>query len=453
MKKNTQTILIVEDEFIVANDLRMMVEAAGYSVLAIAASYMQAKNALAIERPDWVLLDIMLLSPETGIDLAKDLQLLQIPFIYISANTNQQTFELAKLTRPFGFLVKPFREKNLLLMLEIAQNRLEVEKELNQRKQTLISVSTDQIIGRAPKLLDVLNKVQLVAPTNSSVLITGDSGTGKERIAKMIHDVSKRKNHSLVTVNCGALPQNLVESELFGHERGAFTGAMQRRLGKFEQAHQSTIFLDEIGELSLDAQVKLLRVLQENEIERVGGSKIIPIDVRVIAATNRDLEIEVAAGRFRLDLYYRLHVFPIELPPLRERKDDIPLLVAHFLEKFSHGFQLPAPAISNNAIQKLIDYHWPGNIRELEHLIERYFVLYSGKSITEFTLPKNETIDNVTQVPLNSLEDVERDHILKALQQTEGRVSGINGAASLLKITAQTLYTKIKKLGIKSGYK
>lgn len=452
MKNTVQTILIVEDEFIVANDLRMIVEAAGYKVLAISASYIQAKNAIAIERPDWVLVDIMLLGPESGIDLAKDLQLLHIPFIYISANTNQQTFELAKQTRPFGFLVKPFREKNLLLMLEIAQNRLEVEKETNRQISKLEAISSEKIIGNSPLLKDVLQKAQLVAATNSSVLIMGESGTGKEYIAKMIHEISSRNKYSLVTVNCGALPSNLIESELFGHERGAFTGAMQRHLGKFEQANKSTIFLDEIGELPLDAQVKLLRVLQEKEIERVGGTKTIPVDVRVIAATNRNLEAEVAAGRFRLDLYYRLNVFPIDLPPLKDRLVDIPLLLHHFLEKFANNFQMPAPIITQNAIDKLKNYDWPGNIRELEHLIERYFVLYSGKTITEFILPKMRTIEVDNFSPLDSLEDVERDHILKALKRTHGRVAGVNGAAALLKITAQTLYAKIKKLGIKSGY-
>ncbi|MGE8242758.1 MAG: sigma-54-dependent transcriptional regulator, partial [Sphingobacterium sp.] len=305
-------ILIVEDEFIVANDLKMILKRNGYQVIGIASSVLQATTIIETQKPDWVLLDIILKGTETGINLAVQLNERHTPFLFISANTNQGILEAVKETKPYGFLTKPFREKDLLIMLDIAKERFNTEKKGQKPlvKATESKYGEEAIVGSSPALKEVLSQVRLVAPTDTSVLLLGESGTGKERVAQSIHLLSLRQQQPLVVVNCAAIPLSLIESELFGHEKGAFTGAQNRRIGKFEQASGGTIFLDEIGELPLEAQTKLLRVLQEQEIDRVGGDLPIKINVRIIAATNRNLEQEVAMGNFRLDLYYRLNIFP-----------------------------------------------------------------------------------------------------------------------------------------------
>jgi two-component system, NtrC family, response regulator HydG len=455
-----EKILIVEDEFIVANDLKIMLTRAGFQVTGIAASVVQARKLIAEKKPDWVLLDIILKGDKTGIDLAWELIPMELPFLYISANTNQSTLEAVKETQPYGFMVKPFREKDLLVMLDIARYRYGIEKGIMGRHENAASKNIDGIVGQSAKLQSVLDKIKIVAPTETSVLILGESGTGKERVAHAVHELSQHKDNAFITVNCAALPESLVESELFGYERGAFTGANASRAGKFEQAHNGTIFLDEIGELPLDAQVKLLRVLQEKEVERIGGNGIIKINVRVIAATNRSLEKEVAEGRFRLDLYYRLNVFPVELPPLRDRKEDIEVLANHFLKKYAGKTHRDITSITPAAMNQLINYNWPGNIRELEHLIERNVLLARGNSIASFDIPLVQGTVQVTPAgetmvvsgPLRSMEDMEREHITAALQQCGGKVFGPGGAAELLKMPPTSLYSKMKKLGIQQEY-
>jgi len=303
------------------------------------------------------------------------------------------------------------------------------------------------IIGHSPKLLVLLEKIRVVAPSSSTVLITGESGTGKEKIAQSIHQYSAYSTMPMVTVNCATLPPALIESELFGHEKGAFTGAGSKRIGKFEQANRSTLFLDEIGELPLDAQVKLLRVLQEKEIERLGGNETKKIDVRVIAATNRNLEKEVAEGRFRLDLYYRLNIFPLEVPSLRDRKEDIEELASYFLKKYSQRVISIAP----KAMEQLKQYNWPGNIRELEHLIERSALMTSGQEINSFEITMmDDHLRNDNRI--KTMEEMEREHILHALKACNGKVFGPGGAAEVLNLPPTTLYSKMKKLGIKQGY-
>jgi len=640
-----QKVLIVEDEFIVANNLSLILTKANYEICGIASSVDEAKILVDKYDPTWVLLDIFLGDGSQGTDLASFLCAKGIAFIYISANTNQSILEVAKATQPYGFLVKPFRERDLLIMLDIAyekhmqnlqvvyQQELVVQKQLkllihatfdpleklsrvsgilqtlvsfdlmririlkdgnsksaeytlirsgfdeyhilnqqnliaqlgfsgqfatwfencfdsdvfekiyngndylqlletdscekllsrkyslaskiifsiqfenfglahisfynrrpsgyipnqiislkksaNVLSRLLLSLDIDKqeiyrvkaplkmddlpvtanlpiaafedIIGNSPILMSVLDKVSLVAHTQSSVLILGDSGTGKEKIARCIHKLSDRKTNPIITVNCAALPKDLIESELFGHEKGAFTGAIEKRTGKFELADGGTIFLDEIGELPLDAQVKLLRVLQEREIEYVGGSKTIKVNVRVIAATNRKLEKEVAEGRFRLDLYYRLNVFPIELPALKERKSDIPLLANYFLKKFSILLGKPPLILSKLALSQLEAYDWPGNIRELEHLLERSLVITSGAIIETINIPvkTTEMLSAVGQDKiLKTLEEIESDHILKVLKSCKGKIGGAGGAAEILGLPASTLNSKIKKLGI-----
>lgn len=458
MKKN---ILIVEDQFIEANNLQMILEKAGYKVCGIARSVPVALEMVEREKPDLVLLDIFLQGNLTGIDLARKLRELNIGFVYLSANSNQKTLNEAKVTRPYGFLVKPFREKDILVTLDIAWYLHEQYLSTHQPVQNH-RASADQadspafksIIGNSRLLKRLFETVLMVAPSETSVFILGESGTGKEKIAESIHTLSPRKGKPFVKVNCAALPATLIESELFGHERGAFTGAFEKRMGKFEQADGGSIFLDEIGEMPLEIQSKLLRVLQEKEIERIGGRHTLKIDVRIIAATNRDLEKEIAEGRFRMDLYYRLNVFPVTLPPLRDRKEDIPLLAAYFMQQFAKQTGKTVKSIASEALEKLIRYDWPGNIRELENQLERAVLLAQGNAITDFTLhdlaPKKALPE--TTGKLKTIDENERDHIIAALRKCNGKISGEGGAAELLQINVSTLNARIKKHNIKKEH-
>lgn len=315
----------------------------------------------------------------------------------------------------------------------------------------------NNIISTSPAYKPVLKQVDQVAETDATVLILGETGTGKELLARALHQLSRRADRPMIKVNCGALPENLIESELFGHEKGAFTGAYQQKKGRFELADKGTIFLDEIGELHLDLQVKLLRVLQEGEFDRIGGTKPIKVDVRVIAATNRHLEQLVQEGKFRQDLYYRLNVFPIYNIPLRERRDDIPLLVQHFVQKFSQKMGRPITNIPQKAVDKLMHYSFPGNVRELENIIERAVILSTNQTLNieaafDFsaapTTAKVGEVSIMTPGTFKSLEDLQRDYIIEALRYSGGQVSGENGAAMLLQMNDKTLYSKIKKLNI-----
>lgn len=333
--------------------------------------------------------------------------------------------------------------------LLVYKKQLEQENvHLQEQITTLLNFS--EIVGNGPKMQAVYEKMEVVSPSSSTVIILGETGTGKELIARAIHNSSPRKNRIMVKVNCAALPAHLIESELFGHEKGAFTGASERRIGKFELANEGTIFLDEIGELPLDLQVKLLRVLQEREFERLGGSNTVKVNVRIVAATNRDLQHEVNAGKFRSDLYYRLNVFPITLPPLRERSEDIPVLANYFLKRYSKSVGLRLNSICPNVIEKLLGYNWPGNIRELEHLIERSVLLNSGSILTTVHLPGQQAENEVQleSLPAKTLEEMERVHVINILRNCSGKISGSGGAADLLQIPASTLHSKMKKLNI-----
>jgi formate hydrogenlyase transcriptional activator len=337
--------------------------------------------------------------------------------------------------------------------LQRYRDRLEVENAYLQ-EQIHEERGWEGIIGESPAIREVLRRVQQVAPVDTTVLLTGETGTGKELIARALHEGSSRKARALIKINCGAIPHGVVESELFGHERGAFTGALQRRIGRFELAHTSTLFMDEVGELPLDTQVKLLRVLQEREFERVGATRPQAVDVRLIAATNRDLETEVGEGRFRADLFYRLNVFPIRVPPLRERPSDIPLLVQHFLNQFSRKLAKPLRKMTSDSLARLQAYTWPGNIRELQNVVERACVLADGPvvEIQGGMLPANRiAVDDglsVVEGPIVRLDENERNHIRRALAATKGKVHGAGGAAELLGINANTLRSRMRKLGI-----
>ncbi len=648
-------ILVVEDELIVGADLQHMLQRAGNVVCGVAASFEEAVGLVETCQPGIVLLDIHLQGERTGIDLALYLKEQDIPFIFLSANNNESVLEAARATHPYGFLVKPFREKDVLVALDIAHYRhahsqeaklrreqslqmaltgimastipweerlgkmastlqpaipfdfiiLGLKKtddnplgacaffrigfdeyqtiripdlcahlpatlaqldtmaagvaaggpqifngedfeslcrrepikkllaqkfqlfsnvvvpvkitrggvfvfsflsrrtdaytndhlQLMQRLQPSLCVTIDrllafdeiqkltdqlrhensylqeevkrnsnfeEIIGESHAILHVLDQVAQVAPMSTSVLLLGESGTGKELIARAIHGLSPRKDKLMVKVNCAALPANLIESELFGHEKGAFTGALDKRIGKFELANGGTIFLDEIGEMPLELQTKLLRVLQEREIERIGGVKTINIDVRVIAATNRQLEKEMAAGRFRLDLFYRLNVFPITLPPLRDRKEDIPIMARFFAGKFARKTGKPFHGIHPPAMEELVQYDWPGNIREMENVIEQAFVLNDGKTALQWGRPLINAVSMPRTSPGSrpgSLEqvraaqlDTEREYILSVLKQTHGRIRGAGGAAEILQLKPTTLESRMEKLGIKKTH-
>jgi formate hydrogenlyase transcriptional activator len=313
-----------------------------------------------------------------------------------------------------------------------------------------IPPQSDGLIGSSGALGTVLELIKQVAATGSSVLLLGETGTGKELVARAIHKRSKRSAKQMIKVNCAALPASLVESELFGHEKGSFTGATDRRIGKFEQSQNSTLFLDEIGDMPIEMQVKLLRAVQEKEIERIGSKSTLKTDVRIIAATNRNLEMEVIKGRFRSDLYYRLNVFPIEMPALRDRKEDIPILITYFLEQHSGNRGNNMVSVSPGVLKSLMDYDWPGNIRELEHVIERAMLMNSGSVINKIVLPGPKITDALyNEGKIKTIDEVERDHILFVLRKTNGKVRGNGGAAELLKIAPSTLQSKMKKLGIR----
>ncbi|HEX2056079.1 MAG TPA: sigma 54-interacting transcriptional regulator, partial [Nitrospiraceae bacterium] len=304
------------------------------------------------------------------------------------------------------------------------------------------------VIGESPAFRKVLDLVKAVAPTDTTALLLGETGTGKEVLARAIHDLSPRSDRPFVRVNCAALPAGLIESELFGHERGAFTGAGQRRAGRFELANKGTLFLDEIGEMPVEAQVKLLRVLQDGVVDRVGGTQPISVDVRLIAATNADLAAGVSRGLFRADLFYRLHIFPIAVPPLRERRQDIILLAQHFLSRLGEKMRRPHLQFDPRSIQRLMDYHWPGNVRELQNVIERAVILSPSSTIVvdDMFLPSPTSTPREQSLNLGELE---RTHILKVLEQTNWRIYGNEGAAELLGLNPETLRSRIRKLGIR----
>jgi DNA-binding NtrC family response regulator len=635
-------VLIVEDQFLEADSLSIILKNDGYEIHGIAKSVEAATKLIDKSKPDIVLVDIFLKGSQTGIDLARQLDKKNIPFIFLTANSNAITMKEALATNPFGFLVKPFREREILMTLNIAVYRhqkavefssrqrewlsqllrdiLDMKgtksektlalvkaltsflpfdfiaidtdlnspnenavhryqrvgfdeyvrinpgqrfrrnepnwpeiisiREMNRTKRTPFFLNSDAyteycknnpveetirrqndfksklwapllkhwdldmsiefyccnhkpyssehieligsvqellidvihnireckddqqvaqrpsrtslpvellnpelsgIIGRSPKILEALDKVSQVAPFDNTVLITGETGVGKEGLVKALHQLSNRKNKPFVKVNCAAIPVNLVESELFGHEKGAFTSSVEKRIGKFELADGGTLFLDEIGELPVEVQSKLLRAIQEKEIERVGGRTTIKTDVRIIAATNRNLLQEIADGNFRLDLYYRLNVFPITLVPLRERKQDIPALANHFLKVYSKMPGRNDITISATALQQLHNYNWPGNIRELQHLIERHILMARKSVIDSFEMPEplpNARFSSVSSSVLKPFDEMDKDHIVSALRKCNGKVAGQGGAGELLNLRPTTLRSKMKRLGI-----
>jgi transcriptional regulator with GAF, ATPase, and Fis domain len=374
------------------------------------------------------------------------------------AFTREHADLVSLLREPFAIaLSNSVRYQELLELKELlAEDNRFLHSELRQ-------IAGEEIIGADFGLRGVMEMVRQVAPLSSPVLLSGETGTGKEVIAGAIHNLSTRKDGPFITVNCGAIPENLVDSELFGHEKGAFTGALTRKRGRFERAHGGTIFLDEVGELQPEVQVRLLRVLQEKEIERVGGTEPIEVDIRVIAATHRDLAAMVTEGTFRDDLYFRLNVFPIVIPALRERRGDIPSLVHYFIQKKSRDIGMrEMPSLAQGALERLMAYPWPGNVRELENAIERALILSRGGPISfgDFRSPMTGRAaveptgaPQVAQEDAPALDEVVSGHIKKVLAMTEGRIGGEKGAARVLKINPSTLRKRMRKLGIPFGRK
>jgi DNA-binding NtrC family response regulator len=487
-----EKVMIVEDELVVARDIRKALERNGHKITGVAQTVEKAFLLIEQQRPTLALVDIFLKGHFTGIDLAVRLNAEDIPFIYVSANSNQPVLEAAKATDPCGFIVKPFREKDLLVTMDIARYRHEQKKQWKKAREepqddrmegrpkkrpdlepyqietpghTQPASGYSGLIGNTPNMLRVFDLIAQVAPFDTSVLLLGESGTGKEMAANCICQLSKRSTKPFLKINCGAIPDGLIETELFGYERGAFTGAIERRAGKFELAAGGTILLDEIGEMPLDMQAKLLRVLQEKEFQRVGSSVSVKADARVIAATSRDLDREVAEGRFRLDLFYRLHVFPIVLPPLRERKQSIPALVNHFLQYYCRKMDMPPKRMDDQVMGCLMDYSWPGNVRELQHLIERSVLLARGGTISEIELPKEilsklpvmrdegtPPNDEAPSASFGITEEDEKAQVLAALKKCGFKISGKGGAAELLQLSPGVLHSKIRKLGIRREF-
>ncbi len=438
-------ILIVDDELVVRDSLGKWFVTEGYQVETVAS----AREALeALTRQDYALalLDIKMPGMD-GMELQQRLHEAD-PNLLVIVMTGYASVETAvqALKRgAYDYITKPFDPDELVHLVSKALEHRQAKHEVARLQESLQEIfPRTELVGQSPAMKRVYELVEMVAPTDATALITGESGTGKELVARAIHAASPRRYMPLVVIHCGALTETLLESELFGHERGAFTGAQYRKKGKFEVADGGTIFLDEIGDISLKTQTDLLRVLQEKEIVRVGGTQSIAVDFRCVAATNRDLTAMVKEGTFRPDLYYRLNVFTINLPPLRERREDIPLLVEHFLGKHAAAMNKPVPQVSAAAMDLLLTYPWPGNVRELENAVERALVIGRGEEIQPGDFPFQ--MQPAEPSSGRTLEDVERGHIERVLEETGWNLSR---ASRILDIDRTTLYHKLRRYGLK----
>jgi two-component system response regulator AtoC len=448
-------ILVVDDEEPMRHMLTLILKREGYEVQAVGKGSEALKFAES-ETFDFILSDVVM--PEMdGLTLLQSLKQKKVeaPVIMMSAYGNLDTAVEAMKRGAYDYVNKPFKPDEILLTLRKAEERENLRQE-NQRLRQEVhrDYAFGNIVGKSPKMMQVFDTIKKISDYKASVLLIGESGTGKEMVAKCIHYNSPRSNEPFVAVNCGAIPETLLESELFGHERGAFTDAKKEKRGSFEMAHLGTLFLDEIGEASLSAQVKLLRALQEGEVKRLGSERPLAVDVRIIAATIRDLSKAVAEAKFREDLFYRLNVLPLHLPPLRERKEDIPLLVDHFIRKYNEQHRLNIEGISEDALARLLEYPWPGNVRELENAIERATILAQGKRIGPDCLPsevlggraplKSELLGEEFSIKKAS-RVLEEELIRKALRKTKGNRSQ---ASKLLEISHPSLLSKMKEYGV-----
>jgi two-component system response regulator HydG len=449
-------ILIVDDDPGHLTTLKTILKSWGYRVEG--ADDGQSALDLIRERPfDLILMDVRM-ARMSGLEALKHIKTYNpaIPILIMTAYSSVESAVEAIKAGAYDYLTKPLDFEALKLTIERALEHIHLKAENRALKEKLVAeFDIRNIVGKSRAMKDLLDMLAMVSPAEATVLITGESGTGKELIARCIHYNSPRKSHPMVVVNCAALTDTLLESELFGHEKGAFTGADKRREGRFMQADKGTIFLDEIGETSPTMQAKLLRVIQEREIERVGGEETLKVDVRILAATNRNLEEDVSAGKFREDLFYRLNVVTLNVPALRDRHDDIPLLAQHFLEKYSVKNRKTVKGFTPQAMDLLVKYEWPGNVRELENAIERAVILLTGEHISEKELPlsilqnvdppEEQLLSPAAAADPRPLEEVEREAILAALEAVGGNKSE---AARRLGITRKTLHQKLKRYGV-----
>ena len=438
----TKRILIVDDEENIGRSLRLILEREGYGI-AVCRSIREFRVHPDAERADAFLFDVRL--PDgSGIDLLRSVRQNGNPAPAVMISGHGTIADAVEATRAgaFDFLEKPLSRDKVLLAVKNALEHSSLRAE-NERLRDLVGISP-KMIGSSPAFQRAVEQASMAARSDARVLLIGESGTGKELLAAHIHQNSPFAAGPFVKVNCAAIPTELIETELFGHEKGAFTGAQYRKKGKFEVADGGSVFLDEISDISLRTQTDLLRVLQEKEIVRVGGNQQIKVDFRCIAATNKNLEALVKAGSFRPDLYYRLHVFCIDLPPLRERREDIPLLVNHFLNKFCMATSRPIPQISAEALETLMRHDWPGNVRELENAVERAMVVGRGSEIR----PSDFSFQFQVDEPKGgkTLEDIERAHIERILRETQHNLSR---AARILDIDRTTLYNKLRRYGLR----
>ena len=451
-----RSVLIVDDEVGVRESLKMILKK-DYEVF-LAKDAEEAFSQIKAQFPDVILLDIIL----PGLDGLRVLERIKqndpdIIVIMITATNTAKTAVEAMKLGAYHYVTKPFDNDELRLIISRSLSEKALKQELIFRREEMDkSFDFDNIIHKSSVMKDIFKVVKQIADSKSTALIMGESGTGKELISRAIHYNSNRKNYPFVTINCAAIPETLIESELFGHEKGAFTNAIEKKLGRFEVAHQGTLFLDEIGELSLATQAKILRFLEEKEFNRVGGSKTIKVDVRLITATNKDLNQLIKKGNFREDLYYRINVVPIVIPPLRDRKEDIPLLIDHFINKFNVENNKNVKGFNKEAIELMMQYEWPGNVRELENLVERVIALTSSEYIQLSELPlsfknipktnglKESVLDGKVSF-IQAEEEFEREVILDALKRTNHIQSH---AAEVLGISRRILKYKMDKLGI-----
>jgi two-component system nitrogen regulation response regulator NtrX len=443
MKQQSRSpnILIIDDEASICESLSGVLEDEGYSVNT-APSGEEGIRVMASETIDLVFLDILMPGGMDGIETLKRIKH-HTPDVEVVMVSGHGTFDLALEAGQLGardFLGKPLSLDTVLATVERLTQRSFSDAEFER-----------PIIGKSPPIQEILMKIRQIAPTNGRILITGESGTGKELIASAIHECSQRNDAPLIKVNCAAIPQDLIESVLFGHERGAFTGASKPHVGKFESANGGTIFLDEVGDMSLSTQARVLRVLEESEVERVGGGKTIQVDVRVISATNKNLPEEIGKGNFREDLYYRLNVVPISVPPLRERMQDIPLLIDYYLERFCRENQKLSMTVSDDALTHLNRYDWPGNVRELRNLIERLVILCLNSTIEAIHLP-DEIYSRKNAVPRSSLKNARQDFESRFIVNSlETNNWNITETARTLGIERTHLHRKMRQYNIEKG--
>jgi two-component system nitrogen regulation response regulator NtrX len=451
-----EVILIVDDEVSICQSLKAILTDEGYQVL-IAGSGEEAVKIVEDEMPRLILLDIWL----PGMDGLETLKAIKTahPNILVIMMSGHGTIETAvKATKlgAFDFIEKPLSLEKVIILVSNALNVIRLEEENVLLKQKVSHQY--ELTGQSQEINELKEMIGIVAPTNAWILIMGENGTGKELVARSLHHLSHRSHKPIVEVNCAAIPEELIESELFGHEKGAFTGATEKKRGKFDLAHEGTIFLDEVADMSLKAQAKILRILQEKKFERVGGNRLIDMDVRVLAATNKDLEKEMEAGRFRQDLYYRLHVIPLRVPTLRERKEDIKPLAERFLLDFAVKEGQPKKLITDEAMALLMQHEWPGNVRELKNIIERLIILTPANEITAKDIPSlYARVDNsetlslppVVTAAADSLKDArmdfERQFILKKLEENEGNISK---TADAIGLERSNLHKKLKSLKV-----